>query len=254
MSEEPAPAALSIIVPALNERDRLPPTLEKIAAFAVGDPRWLPTQIVVVDDGSRDGTGQAAASVELPPSVTLRLETHAENRGKGAAVRTGFAVSTGALVLLSDADLSSPIEELGTLAGEADSGAVAIGSRAVDRRLITTRQPLYRDAMGRIFNLAVRTLALGDLKDTQCGFKLYPGDLARALAGVQRLDGFAFDVEHLVVARHWGFAIREIGVRWGHVEASRVLAIRHSAQMFRDVLRVSWWRVSGNLPDRPGAL
>ena len=118
----------------------------------------------------------------------------------------------------------------------------------MDRRLVTLRQPLYRDLMGRTFNILLRTLSLTRLRDTQCGFKLFPGPLARALAAAQRLDGFAYDVELLVLAQHWGFPVEEIGVHWEHVEASRVVAIRHSSQMMRDALRVWWWRASGALP------
>lgn len=247
----PAAPVLSIIIPALDERDRLPPNLQAIVDFLAGESRWRPAEIVVVDDGSRDGTGDAALEVELADDVELHLHTHAGNRGKGAAVRTGFGNARGDLVLLTDADLAAPIEELARLADAAGGGAVAVGSRAVDRRLISERQPWYRDVMGRTFNLAVRSLGLSDLGDTQCGFKLFPGHLARALARVQRLDGFAFDVEHLVLARAWGVEIREIGVRWRHVEASRVLAGRHSIQMLRDLVRLWWWRSLGALPPPP---
>ncbi len=245
---------LSVVVPALNEADRLPPTLERIGDFLGANSRWLPTEIIVVDDGSSDHTGDAALSVNTPTGVETCLATHDINRGKGAAVRTGFALSRGALVLLTDADLSAPIEELGILSAAVDEGFVAIGSRAVNRRLIGERQPRHRDVMGRTFNLAVQALGLTNHKDTQCGFKLYPGDLARSLAAVQQTDGFAFDVEHLVVAQHWGFSTRELGVRWSHVEASRVLAVRHSMQMLRDVFRIAWRRASGSLPPRPEVL
>lgn len=105
--------------------------------------------------------------------------------------------------------------------------------------------------MGRTFNLIVRMLGLSRIHDTQCGFKLFPGNLARSLAAVQRLDGFAFDVELLVIARSWGYPVHEVGVRWRHIEASRVLAVRHSAQMLRDLLRLWWWRTSGALPPAP---
>ncbi len=126
-----------------------------------------------------------------------------------------------------------------------------MGSRSVERQLIENPQPWYRDLMGRSFNLAVRTLGLADLGDTQCGFKLFPGDLARMLSSAQKLDGFAFDVELLVLARHWGFPVHEVGVRWQHVEASRVQAVRHSSQMLRDVLRLWLWRASSRLAGLP---
>lgn len=245
---EPGSCRLSVIVPAFNEARRLPPTVRRIGAFLAACPSWLPAEIVVVDDGSVDDTAGAARASFVPDGVELRVISHPVNRGKGAAVRSGFAAAGGSWVLLTDADLSAPIEDLGTLAAGVGPGEVAVGSRALDRRLVTTPQPRHRDLMGRIFNIVLRALRLTRLRDTQCGFKLYPGDLARALATVQRLDGFAFDVELLVIAEHWGHRVREIGVHWQHVEASRVLALRHSSQMLRDALRLWWWKTTSALP------
>ena len=242
---------LSVVIPALDESGRLPPSLERIGAFLADNPTWLPAEIIVVDDGSRDGTAEAAWSAKLPNEVELRIAYHHKNLGKGAAVRTGFGLSVGEWVLLTDADLSTPIEELPSLASIAEDGDVAIGSRAVQRRLVEVRQPRHRDFMGRTFNLIVRMLGLSAIHDTQCGFKLFPGNLARDLAAVQHLDGFAFDVELIVIARSWGYPVHEVGVRWRHIEASRVLAVRHSAQMLRDLLRLWWWRSTGSLPQSP---
>jgi dolichyl-phosphate beta-glucosyltransferase len=239
-----------VVIPAFNEALRLPPTLARVAAFLAADGSWLPAEIVVVDDGSRDGTAAAAVLDRAPAGIDLRVLVHEGNRGKGAAVRTGFAAAAGTWVLLTDADLSAPIEDLARLAPAAALG-VAVGSRAVDRRLVRTRQPRHRDLMGRSFNLVLRALRLTRLGDTQCGFKLFPGDLARALAAVQRLDGFAFDVELLLLAAHWGTPVIEVGVHWNHVEASRVLALRHSREMLRDALRLAWWRARGLLPPPP---
>ena len=242
---------LSIVIPALDEADRLPPSLERIGSFLSDNPGWLPAEIIVVDDGSKDGTAAAAQRAKLPSGVSLQIANHRTNLGKGAAVRTGFGLTVGDWVLLTDADLSAPIEELPILVSAAKDGGVAIGSRAVHRRLVEVRQPRHRDFMGRTFNLIVRMLGLSGIHDTQCGFKLFPGSLARALATVQRLDGFAFDVELLVIARSWGYPVHEVGVRWRHIEASRVLAVRHSAQMLRDLLRLWWWQSSGELPPAP---
>lgn len=245
---------LSVVIPALNEDARLPPTLARIGAYLGAHPDWQPAEIILVDDGSSDETAAVAADVDLPHGITLRVAKHPKNLGKGAAVRTGFDLSVGRWILLTDADLSAPIEELPVLARAASRASVAIGSRAVERRLVETPQPRHRDMMGRTFNLMLRTLRLTRIRDTQCGFKLYPGELARALAGVQRLDGFAFDVELLVVAESWGFKLNEIGVRWNHIEASRVMAVRHSMEMFGDILRLRWWKATGRLPPRPTAL
>lgn len=239
---------LSVVVPALNEADRLPPTLETMARYLDGHPGWLPAELVVVDDGSIDHTAAAAAAIPMPRSIRLRLVEHRRNQGKGAAVRSGFAAASGAEILLSDADLSAPIDQIEVLAAAADDGSIRIGSRAVDRSLIEP-QPMYRDLMGRIFNVAVRTLLLPGIHDTQCGFKLFPGDVGRALAAVQRIDGFAFDVELLYLARRWGVPVVEVPVRWRHVEASRVRAVRHSAQMLRDLIALRGRAALGRLPD-----
>ena len=245
---------LSVVIPALNEAERLPPTLARIGAYLGAHPDWQPTEIIVIDDGSSDGTAASAATIDLPPGVDLRIVKHPHNLGKGAAVRSGFDHAVGRWVLLTDADLSAPIEELPVLARAASRSSVAVGSRAAERRLVETPQPRHRDLMGRTFNLILRRLRLTGIRDTQCGFKLFPGELARALAGVQRLDGFAFDVELLLLAESWGFELNEVGVRWNHVEASRVMAVKHSKEMFTDAMRLWWWRALGKLSSRPEAL
>jgi len=228
--------------------------LRTIIEYLDRESQWLPAEVIVVDDGSSDDTAAAARAVPMPGEVALTVVEHDRNRGKGAAVRTGFQSTCGSSVLLSDADLASPIDQIDVLSREARVSRVAFGSRALDRRLITVRQPLYRDFMGRTFNLAVQMLALPGVHDTQCGFKLFPGELARALARVQRIDGFAFDVELLTVARHWGFKIVEVPVRWRHVEASRVRPVRHSSEMFRDIVGLGFRRLVGGLPKPPEGL
>ncbi|MCW8983879.1 MAG: glycosyltransferase family 2 protein [Thermoanaerobaculales bacterium] len=245
---------LSVVIPALNEAGRLPPTLVRVGAYLAAHPDWQPAEIIVVDDGSSDGTALSAGGVAFAHGIELRVAEHPENRGKGAAVRTGFGLAAGHWVLLTDADLSAPIEELPVLARAASRGSVAVGSRAVERRLVETPQPRHRDLMGRTFNLILRTLRLTGVRDTQCGFKLFPGELARALSSVQRLDGFAFDVELLLLADAWGFGVNEVGVRWNHIEASRVMAVKHSMEMFGDTMRLWWWRALGRLAPRPKAL
>ncbi|HOC42964.1 MAG TPA: glycosyltransferase family 2 protein [Thermoanaerobaculales bacterium] len=243
---------LSVVIPAFNEAVRLPPTLREVAGYLAGVPGWLPAELIVVDDGSLDGTADAAGSLAAPAGIALTVVSHERNRGKGAAVRTGFLRSGGEEILLSDADLASPIDQLAVLASSGTRQSVRIGSRALDRSLISIRQPSYRDLMGRIFNLAVRALVLPGIHDTQCGFKLFPGQLGRSLARAQRIDGFAFDVELLFLARRWGAPIVEVPVRWRHVEASRVQPLLHSAEMLRDLLWLRLRAAAGRLgPRRP---
>jgi len=234
---------LSVVVPAYNEELRLPATLKRMAAFLSGRPDLQPSEIIVVDDGSTDGTAGVVDGLAVPGGVCLRLVRLGFNRGKGAAVRAGLGASNGAMVLVSDADLATPIEEIDKLL--ASRAALAVGSRGLKRELIARRQPLARDTLGRLFNLALRTLGLTTLKDTQCGFKLLEGRLARRLAAEQRLDGFAFDVELLARARRHGATIAEIPVRWYHMEASRVRPLRHGSQMLRDALRIRLWLWTG---------
>jgi dolichyl-phosphate beta-glucosyltransferase len=242
---------LSIVIPAYNEARRLGPTLEGIIAYLEGDgANWRPTEILVVDDGSHDGTKAVVGETTAPDGIEINCLVHPENRGKGAAVRTGFSASKGELILLCDADLATPIAELDRLAPAATGGMV-IGSRAVDRSRIEQAQPWYRDLMGRTFNLAVRLLAVSGIHDTQCGFKLVDGGLGRRLAAVQQIDGFAYDVELLTLCRAWGDEVTEIPVRWRHVEESRVQPVAHSMEMLGDLLRVGWWRLSGRLADDP---
>lgn len=242
---------LSLVIPALNEEDRLPSTLETIWNYLKGADDLLPAEVIVVDDGSSDRTAALTADFCSSPSLKFSSLRHPQTLGKGAAVRTGFGFSSGGMVLISDADLSAPINQIRVLLEGFSRDSVTIGSRAVDRRLISTRQPLYRDLMGRSFNILVQALLLPGIHDSQCGFKLFPGGLARALAGVQILDGFAFDVELLYLSRFWGFEIREIGVRWAHVEDSRVFPGRHSRQMLRDLLGLALRRISHGFPLRP---
>lgn len=230
---------LTVVIPAFNEAGRLPATLDRIGAFLASRVDWRPAEIIVVDDGSCDTTADAVASHEPGIGIDLRIIRLEVNRGKGAAVRAGMAASRGARVLVSDADLATPIEEIDALLGAATP--VAFGSRALRRELIAQRQPLFRETMGRCFNVLVRGLRLSRMHDTQCGFKLIDGDLARSLSGVMRIDGFAFDIEMLARAARLGAACAEVPVRWAHVEASRVQPVRHSLQMARDVLRLRWW-------------
>jgi dolichyl-phosphate beta-glucosyltransferase len=228
---------LSVVIPAYNERDRLPPTLRRIAAHLAGRPH----EIVVVDDGSRDDTAAAARGAGVEGLVLLRNEG---NRGKGYSVRRGMLAARGARRLMSDADLSTPIEELARLEQALESGyPIAIGSRALQGARIEVRQPWYRENMGRLFNVFVRALAVPGVRDTQCGFKLFTAEAASSVFSAARLDGFSFDVEALYIARLLGYGIAEVPVSWRNDAATRV-GLLGGFQAFPDLLRIrlNHWR------------
>jgi dolichyl-phosphate beta-glucosyltransferase len=228
-----SPPDLSVVIPAFNESRRLPGSLERLCRWLSGSR--LAHEIVVVDDGSTDETAEAARAAGGDRLVLLR---HAPNRGKGYAVRRGMLAARGARRLMTDADLSTPIEELPQLMAELDRGAdVAIGSRAVPGARIEIRQPAYREAMGRVFNGLVQVLLLPGLHDTQCGFKLFTADAAEAAFGHTRLDGFSFDVEALYAVRRRGLRIAEVPVVWRNDAASRV-SLGGGGAAFVDLLRI----------------
>jgi dolichyl-phosphate beta-glucosyltransferase len=242
-----SPVALSVVIPAYNEGRRLPPTLAKVRAHLAGTPH----EILVVDDGSRDDT---AACAEAAGARVVRNDG---NRGKGYSVRRGMLLATGARRLMSDADLSTPIEELDRLMAKMDEGYdVVIASRAMAGSNVEVRQPFYRENMGRVFNLCVRVLALPGLSDTQCGFKLFGAAAAEEAFGACRLDGFSFDVEALFVARRRGYRIAEVPVTWRNDEATRVDTFK-GAVAFLDLarIRLNQWKGAYDtpVPETPGA-
>jgi dolichyl-phosphate beta-glucosyltransferase len=196
------------------------------------------SELIVVDDGSTDGT---AATVDqlIREGLRLHLIKHPENRGKGAAVRTGMLAATGRLVLFTDADLSTPISDVEPLIRALDDGAdVAVGSRAVDRSLIEVHQPWHRESMGRVFNLFVQAILLPGVKDTQCGFKAFRHEAVRQLFDTMITTGFDFDPEILYRARRRGMSIAEIAVHWRNSPDSRVSAVKDSTAMFLSLFRV----------------
>ena len=226
---------LSLVIPAYNEEARLEPTLREAVAYfrATG----CPAEIIVVDDGSRDRTSEVVIRLSWE-FEEIRLIRLAANRGKGYAVRRGMLAARGARRLMTDADLSTPIEELDRLCARMDEGHdVVIGSRALPGSRIEVRQPWYRENMGRFFNLFVRALAVPGVTDTQCGFKLFSGAAARDVFSAARLDGFSFDVEVLFLARRKGYRIAEVPVIWRNDAATRVSLLR-GFLAFPDLLRI----------------
>ena len=230
---------LSIIIPAYNEELRLSATLERIAAYlqAFGHA----AEVLVVDDGSKDRTAQVAESFrDRIPS--LRVISNGVNRGKGFSVRHGMQEARGRIALFTDADLSAPIEEAGKLfdALQNQNCDVAIGSRAVDRSLITVHESPFREFAGIIFNKIVRLILWLPFVDTQCGFKAFRRERCAILFEQQRIERFGFDPELLYLARHHGLHSVEIPVQWGHSHATKVSMLRDSIQMFLDVFQIRW--------------
>ena len=230
----PAPL-LSVVIPAFNEVDRLEPTLLRVIDYCRAErPSY---QVLVVDDGSTDGTVALARRIGLECPELQVIELGA-NRGKGAAVRAGMLAAEGRRILFSDADLATPIEEVGKLERALDQGHdIAIASRAAPGADIRVRQHPLRELMGRSFNLMVRLAAIGGIGDTQCGFKLFTRAAARDLFGRAAVDGFAFDVEILWLARG-RYRVAEVPVVWRHVEESKVSPGSDAARMFLDLLRI----------------
>lgn len=223
---------LSIVVPAYNETRRILPTLTAILNYV--ETRDLDAEVLVVDDGSADGTA-ALVTEHFSAEPRLRVLGYAANRGKGYAVRFGIAHAKGDLVLFSDADLSTPIEELERMVAEAERGAdIVIGSRAHGDAEIRERQPLFREAGGKLFNVLVRLLVLPDLHDTQCGFKLFRRAVIAPVLPTLRIDGFAFDVEMLALARAAGARIVEVPVVWTNSPSSRV-RLHAAARAYADL-------------------
>lgn len=223
---------LSIVVPAWNEAHRIGPTLERLLAWS--QSRAGGVEIVVVDDGSSDAT---SAIVKVHAANGVRLVELGRNRGKGAALRAGVAATHGDFVLVTDADLSTPIEEIGRLMGALREADVAIGSRDLPDSRVTRRQAWPRELAGRAFNFAIRTAGVGRFRDTQCGFKLLRGDVARRLFARLTVERFAYDVELLWLAVDSGHRVVEVGVEWRNDPATRVRVVRDGVRMLVDIVR-----------------
>lgn len=226
---------LGVVVPAYNEEARIGPTLGRIAAYLEGQE--YPWTVSVVDDGSSDTTAAIVRSFAQKFPQTSLL-SYSPNHGKGYAVRCGMLKSDADFLLLSDADLASPIEEVEALFAAIEGHDVAIGSRPLKDSRLEVRQPWYREMLGRAFNFAVQTLAVPGIKDTQCGFKLFRGEVAHDVFSRCKLDGFGFDFEALMVCRDLGYKIAEVPVRWSHQEGSKVVLMRDGPRMLADLVRL----------------
>jgi glycosyltransferase involved in cell wall biosynthesis len=232
--------SLSIVIPAYNEETRLPATLEAVDAYIRGE-QFSFIEVIVVDDGSRDGTSAVAERC-----VGVRLLKNPGNRGKGYTVRHGMLEAKGEWILYTDADLSAPIGELDKLqeAAEREGADVAIGSRAIDRSLVGVHQSAFRELSGRAFNVIMRMVTGLPFRDTQCGFKLFRATAAREIFSRQTLDGFSFDVEDLVIAKTLGYRAIEVPVVWNNVEGTKV-EMWSGVQSFIDLVGIRWRAITG---------
>ena len=233
----------SIVIPAYNEGARLGATLEKVLAYVRA--RGWDAEVIVVNDGSRDNTAEIVKTFGAKDPA-LRLVENPGNRGKGYSVRHGMLNARGRIVLFSDADLSSPIEEASKLFLTLEEGAdIAIGSRWLRSETQTQRQPLHRQIFGRVFNLLLRiTLGL-KFKDTQCGFKAFKQPAVQAIFPLQKIERWGFDPETLFLARKFKFKVQEIPVAWGHSGGTRIHPLIDGSRMFMEMLRIRWYDLTG---------
>jgi dolichyl-phosphate beta-glucosyltransferase len=230
----------SLVVPAYNEAGRIEACVRSVAAWARTRPGGRDWEILLVDDGSTDDTVERARRFAGDEGIEVRIVSYPENRGKGAAIRTGVLAAAGDPILVSDTDLSTPLTEWTKLAEKLPTHPVAIGSRAIEEALVRKRQPFYRQLMGRTFNRLVRLLTVQGIGDTQCGFKLFRGDVARGLFRDARIDRFAYDVEILYLAQRRGIPIAEVPVVWINSPESKVAVVRDSLRMLWDLFRIRW--------------
>ncbi len=229
---------LSVVIPAYNEELRIAKTLEKIFLYLEKQPDTY--ELIIVDDGSEDSTVQVVQDIlkRIDHGMLLR---NGENRGKGYSVRHGGMHSCGEYILFSDADLSTPVEEVEKLFLYLKQGYdIAIGSRGLKESDIQIHQPWYREGMGKIFNRIVRVLMLTNFSDTQCGFKLFRGAVAKEIFARQTIDHFSFDVEMLFIAVCRGYKIKEVPIQWFDESNTRVNALNDSAKMFIDLLKIRY--------------
>jgi len=239
---------LSLIIPAYKEAGRIAASLDKIFAYLANAP--YESEVIVVDDGSPDNSVEVIREAfakynsvgrTLSPPIQSRLIELGANAGKGAAVRAGMLQAKGAIRIFTDADLSTPIHEIEKVisAIEKEGYDVVVGSRALEgRKLVKVHQPIYREMMGRFFNLLVQVFVLRGIKDTQCGFKGFRGEVAEHIFRAQKVMGFSFDVEILYLAKKSGYKIKEVAVEWFNDERTTVGALSDSARMFFELLRI----------------
>jgi dolichyl-phosphate beta-glucosyltransferase len=235
------PVYLSVIIPAYNEEERIADSLYCVKDFLYTRPYH--SEIIVVDDGSRDLTTEIVRFIdiygeEIREQEAGSLMENVKNVGKGFSIARGILRARGEIILTSDTDLSTPIEEVEKLLPYFSQGySVVVGSRNLPESEVEAK-PLRRQFLSRIFNFCVQTLVIKGVSDTQCGFKAYRRDAAHRIAMLQRVYGFGYDVEHLYLAQKLGYAIKEVPVKWRHQEGSKVDPFKDSVKMLRDLVRI----------------
>jgi dolichyl-phosphate beta-glucosyltransferase len=230
---------LSIVLPAYNEANRIGKTIEHLLEYLHQQKYCY--EIIIVDDGSSDNTSDVVHASAAKETI-LNLIRYTPNRGKGYAVKTGMLAAKGKYILFTDADLSTPIEELDNFLRimEQQNYQIIIGSRGLTNSQILKYQPWFREKMGKIFNRFVQWLVFPGILDTQCGFKLFRAEVIAQLCSQQIIDRFSFDVELLFLAQKLGFKIKEEPVRWANSPATKVNPVTDATRMFIDLLRIRW--------------
>jgi glycosyltransferase involved in cell wall biosynthesis len=243
---------LSVVIPAYNESARIEATLSRVMDCI--DGQGWDAEVLVVDDGSKDDTAEIIKRW-MDRYPRLHLVQNPGNRGKGYSVRNGLLQAAGDIVMFTDADLSSPMEEAGLLMAAIDAGAdVAIGSRWMDRTRQTIHQPLYRQFFGRCFNAVTRGVMGLPFKDTQCGFKAFRREAAQIIFRLQRIERWGFDPEILFIARKLKYSITEVPVTWGHDERSRMSYLKDGMKMLEEMAVIRYNSLAGRYDEAIAAM
>lgn len=242
---------LSIVIPAYNEERRLSRTLE--GTFDYLDSQQFESEVIVVNDGSKDLTTQKVLEFAKPDADRLRLIENPGNRGKGYSVRNGVLAARGEVIIFYDADLATPTSEIIKITSPIAEGKydVVFGSRAIDRSLIGAHQSFLRENIGRAGNWVQYLLTGLPFRDTQCGFKAFSRQAAQSIFPLQRIDGYGFDPEILFIAKKQGWRLLEIPVRWNHVEGSKLNPIGSPIKVLFEVMTIRWNDLTGKYESSP---